>query len=135
MKSIKLFAAILIAAALSFAAQAADVTFKATDGQVFGTKNVYQYELYAVGGGYVKVSYINGGDSLFVDGGSLAGRILQALPQLVNITGTNTYIDPSFAGRVVCVSGTSTIALQGSGQQITVADNCAMVTQIQNKAK
>lgn len=138
MKSIKILAASIILAALAACGgqvQAAETTFKATDGQVFGAQGIYKYELYANGGGFVKITTVGGQESFFVDGGNLGGRILQALPQLVNVTGTNTYVDPAYAARVVCSSGTSIMALTGSGMQVTVADNCAMFTQIQAKAK
>lgn len=135
MKSAALAAAICLAvAACGGNAQAADVSFKASDGQVFGAQNAYKYEMY-VSGGYVKIVYLNGQDSLAVDGGNLAGRILQALPGLIQITGTNSYLDPSYVARAVCQSGVSKAAIYNSGLIIEVADNCAMVQQFQAKAK
>ena len=125
----------LMLAAASSGARAAEVTFKATDGQVLGTQNVYLYEMYANGGGFVKVTYLNGASSLFVDGASLGSRILLNLPQLVNVTGTNTYVDPAYGARSVCVNGVSIVALSGSGVQVQATDNCAMFQQIQAKAK
>lgn len=128
-------AGLMLAACGGGNALAADLTFKATDGQVFGTQNVYRYDFFVLNGGYVKVTSAGGGENLFVDGGNLSGRILQALPQLVNIPGTNTYIDPTVAARVACVAGASTMALQNSGAVVQVSDNCALFAQIQAKAK
>ena len=137
-RTISIIAALAIGvtmAACGGQAKAADLTFKATDGQVFGTKNVYLYEMNAAGGGYVRVTNLNGSQSLFVDGGSLAGRILQNMPQLVNVTGTNSYVDPTYAARVVCSNGASIVSLPNSGIQVSANDACLMFQQIQSKAK
>ena len=126
-------AAALIAAA--FSAQAADQTYKATDGQAFSLRNVYRIDG-AVANTYVRVVYINGGDNLYADqGGGVYNKIIANNPQLVAVSGANSQVDPTYAARILCQSGVSKIAMQGSSVIVEATDSCTMANQAIAKAK
>jgi hypothetical protein len=131
------FKSFAVAAAIiaSFSAQAADQTYKSTDGQAFGLHNVYRVDG-AVAGVYVRVVYANGGDNLYFDqGGAVYNKIIANNPQLVAVSGANSYVDPTYAARIVCQSGVSKIAIQGSSAIVEAADSCTMANQAIAKAK
>lgn len=115
-------------------AQAADITFKTTDNKAFSLHNVYSVEG-GIAGQFVRVTYINGGSSLIQDvGGSVYTKILQNMPQLVQI-GTQSLIDPTYAASIFCQSGVSKFALQGSSLVVEVNDSCTSANQAIAKAK
>lgn len=128
-----LILASLLCASLS--AVAADTNYKTPDGQSFSTRNVYLIEgNYA--GGFLRVSYVNGGENLFQDpSGSVMQKILQTQPEFTQVSGTARYVNPTYAARVSCSNGRSTVSLQNSGITVTANDGCAMSTLIYNKAK
>ncbi len=131
---IAIAAGILVFAFTMCFAQAADQTYKTSDGQAFGLHNVYKIEG-GIANTYVRVTYANGGDNLFFDaGGAVYTKIVQNNPQFVAV-GNQVQIDPSFFARILCQSGTSRFALQGSSVVIDVGDSCTSANQAIAKAK
>lgn len=131
----RIIAVAIIGAALAACggAQAADQTYKTSDGQAFSLRNVYKIE---PGNGDIHVTFANGGDTYYADvGGAVFNKILQNNQQLVQISGTQAVVDPTYAARILCQSGTSRVAIQGSSIIIEAQDGCSMANQAIAKAK
>lgn len=135
MKNVFKSAAIAAALLASIgAAQAVDKTYKSADGGWFSLHNVYRID--PAINGFVRVVYINGGDTLHADSNNSVFNTIKAdNPQMITISGTQSLLDPTYAARGVCQSGWSRVPLQGSSVIIEVLDSCAMVNEAKSKAK
>lgn len=130
-KSLTLIAAMLVA----LSAQAANDTYKFSATETMSTYNVYKVEPFD-GGKQVKVYYVNGGDNYYIDKtGTLLNRILENQPEFVQVTGTQSHVNPQYAVRVVCNAGKSQVFIQNSAITATANDNCAMAQEINTNAK
>lgn len=133
MKRILAIAALMTAA--FGAAQAADQTYKTSDGQAFSLNNVYRIDR-VFNGEYLRVTYVNGSNTQYADNGSVYNKILQNNPHLIPISGTaQSLVNPEYATRIVCQSGISRIAIQGTGTIVEAADSCTMANLAIAKAK
>lgn len=131
---LKFFLGAVIASASIGAAQAADQTYKTTDGGMFSLNNVYRID--PAINGFIRVVYINGGDTLHADSnGSVFNTIKMNNPNLVQISGTQSLVNPNYVARGLCQSGWSRLAMQGSSVIVEANDSCTMANQAIAKAK
>lgn len=121
-------------AACGGGAQAAEPSFKTGNNETFGTEGVWKYDFY-LPGGWVKAYHVSGATSDYKDDGTLPGRILQNIPDLVQVSGANSYIHPAYTVRNVCLNGESIASYPNSGVQVRAQDNCAMFNALKAKAK
>jgi len=113
---------------------AADLSFKTGNNETFGTDGVWKYDFY-LPGGWVKAYHVSGSTSDYKDDGTLPSRILQNTPELVQVSGSNSYIHPAYTVRNVCLNGESVASYPNSGVQVRVQDSCAMFNALKAKAK
>lgn len=129
--------AIAALAALATAAHAADDFYKVSATQSFSTRNVYKIDTFQADKRFVRVFYVNGGETSYADNtGDLLERIVANQPELTHVSGTsNTYVNAMYVGNTSCVNGKSTVWIGNSVMTVTADDNCALVLAVSGKAK